>query len=750
MIRKHYKRFKFPCTVKYKKRFNFGKNLDMKTSWPITIQRPFNRYDRSDPRLSLHFAAGTCFISSFPESKSLKNDKMSSRPRFQRNFSSADSSWYRERQEEEWSPRSQDSDHNLSNDSDEENHESNMITIADSSSSSLESPLPWTKNSSFSHSSPATSLVLHSQGSKPTESSKELIPRPSSLVIGKRSRAIGLKDIDLTRNPAAKHIREAKEANKSPKKSHLFSPLSRHMSCPTFGSPNEICHMGPSDRQGKTSQTGLSRGLSFEGDSQFRSPVVSGSSLKVAGKSSTNLFKLFSCLDDLADANMQHLPLDESDCDWCERGNTKSTQNAAQNSDKLCLVPKMKSIEVIDLTGSDQISGSKISNYSNQSNCQKSSEKNGDVSMTNSAVRNRLPLKKKTSKFSFSDDEDSDSTECPAKRDKKIPQQPHAANEESQKEPHSKKGFVMKMCILFALCALSLSLYFHANPHGFCLESEFSKNISGIGIALKAELYGQHIAQKIVASAMKNHFNKKGIRKPLVMSFHGWTGIGKNFVSNMITEHFFKRKTHSPFVHKFIIPLHFPHESEAEIYNGQLQRWILGNISRCRKGGLFIFDEMDKIPLGMMDTIKSAILGYRGKKAESGYGNMVFIFLSNSGGEAINQHVLKHVLEGKLRDSLTLSELEIIFHGIAKSMPNVWFADLLKSEVIDHLVPFLPLERAHIKQCIRRDLVKKGFQVKEALVKEIADQMEYFPGQYEFFSVSGCKKVSSRVDVIMG
>lgn len=73
-----------------------------------------------------------------------------------------------------------------------------------------------------------------------------------------------------------------------------------------------------------------------------------------------------------------------------------------------------------------------------------------------------------------------------------------------------------------------------------------------------------------------------------------------------------------------------------------------------------------------------------------------------------------------------------------------------KSEVIDHLVPFLPLERMNVKQCIRRDLINKGFQVKEALVTEIADQMEYFPERHEFFSVSGCKKVSSRVDVVMG
>ena len=675
---------------------------------------------------------------------------MSSGVPFRRYFSSVDSSSYRERQEEQFSPRSQESDQ----DSDEENHESNVITITDSSTSSLESPLPWARSSSFSHSSPSKSLVLHSQGSKvcqeggfPTESSKVFIPRSSSLVIGKRPRAVGLKDIDLTKNLAARHIRETKEANKSPKKSHLFSPLSRHMSCPSFSSPSELFPIVPSDRQGKTGQTGLNRGLRFDSDSLLKSAVVCKSSaVKATRKSNANAVTLFSCPDDQVNCdstdNMRHFAVEESDCDWCET----ATLNVVHNSSKLCLAP-----EVIDLTISEGLPGCKMDNYNNQSNCQKSSAQNGDVSKPSTAVRNRLPLKgtmaRKKSEFSFSDDDDSDSAECCAKRDKETSQQLGDTNEESQKKPHSKRWFV-KMCLIFVLCGLSLSVYFHINPHGLCLDSEFSKNISGIGSTLKTELYGQHIAQRLVTSALKNQFNKQDIRKPLVLSFHGWTGIGKNFVSNIITEHFFKRKTYSPFVHKFIIPLHFPHKSEVENYNEQLRRWIKGNISHCRKGGLFIFDEMDKIHLGMMDTIKDAILDYRGKKA--GYGNVVFIFLSNSGGDAINQHVLKHALEGKFRESLTLSELEIIFHGIVKRMPDVWFADLLKSEVIDHLVPFLPLERTHVKQCIRRDLVKKGFKVEEAFVTEIADQMEYFPEKYEFFSVSGCKKVSSRVDVVMG
>lgn len=652
---------------------------------------------------------------------------MSFRSPFRPNNSSMNSSWYREKQEEQWSPRSQETDHELSLDSDEENHESKLITISDSSSgfSSLESsPLvPWTENPSLLHSLPSTRLVLHSRGNKAfcegnMAPQAEHIPRTNSLVIGKRPRAAGLKDIDLTRNLAAKHIRETKEANKSPKKSHLFSPLSRQLSCPAFSYANGGLM---SDRRGISGKTGQ------------------------AGK-----VRLYSCPDQPIISNEQCTSIEKWNEDWCDK---LDSGKALKNKQNIVSTPKV--IDVIDLTSNEEISGSKIATYNDKLNYEESSKKDQGIAALKSTSQNQSPFKRrvprKTSAFTFSDDEDSDSNEQKSiKRKKEKSQQAVQADKKiSAKSEHSKKGY-MKMGIFFTLCVLLLSIYLHVNPHGFCLDSEFSKNISGVGIALKAELYGQHIAHKVVSSALKNHFSKHDVRKPLVFSFHGWTGIGKNFVSNIVTEHFLKHKTHSPFVHKFIVPLHFPHESEVDTYNKQLRSWIQGNVSQCRKGGLFIFDEMDKIHPGMMATIKDSILDYRGKKATAGYQNMVFIFLSNSGGHAVNQHVLKHALDGKLRESLTLSELELIFHGITKQNPDVWFADLLKSEVIDHLVPFLPLERTHVKQCIKRDLVKKGYHVKEAIVTEIADQMEYFPRDHEFFSVSGCKKVSSRVDVIMG
>lgn len=59
----------------------------------------------------------------------------------------------------------------------------------------------------------------------------------------------------------------------------------------------------------------------------------------------------------------------------------------------------------------------------------------------------------------------------------------------------------------------------------------------------------------------------------LVMSFHGWTGGGKNFVSKFIAESIFKLGMRSDFVHVFVSTVHFPHEQQADIY----KVWLCAN-----------------------------------------------------------------------------------------------------------------------------------------------------------------------------
>ena len=67
---------------------------------------------------------------------------------------------------------------------------------------------------------------------------------------------------------------------------------------------------------------------------------------------------------------------------------------------------------------------------------------------------------------------------------------------------------------------------------------------------------------KAVTGFMSNNNPKK----PLVLSLHGWTGTGKNFVSQLIAENLYKNGMDSKFVHVFTSELHFPHPSLLDTY----------------------------------------------------------------------------------------------------------------------------------------------------------------------------------------
>lgn len=83
---------------------------------------------------------------------------------------------------------------------------------------------------------------------------------------------------------------------------------------------------------------------------------------------------------------------------------------------------------------------------------------------------------------------------------------------------------------------------------------------------LDSHLFGQHIASRIILKAVTGFMSNDNPKKPLVLSLHGWTGTGKNFVSQMIAESIYKEGMESNFVHIFTSELHFPHASQFETY----------------------------------------------------------------------------------------------------------------------------------------------------------------------------------------
>lgn len=78
------------------------------------------------------------------------------------------------------------------------------------------------------------------------------------------------------------------------------------------------------------------------------------------------------------------------------------------------------------------------------------------------------------------------------------------------------------------------------------------------------------------------------------------------------------------------------------------------------------------------------------------------------------------------------------------------YSELIKNHLIDHFIPFLPLERHHVRLCVRDYFMTKGvdFPTDDQTTK-VANMLQYFPKGVEIYSTSGCKRVAQKVDLYL-
>lgn len=74
--------------------------------------------------------------------------------------------------------------------------------------------------------------------------------------------------------------------------------------------------------------------------------------------------------------------------------------------------------------------------------------------------------------------------------------------------------------------------------------------------------------------------------------------------------------------------------------------------------------------------------------------------------------------------------------------------------MISAYVPFFPMERKHVKECIKDFLVAKGFfkkkeEIPETKVSDIAGELNYYPENEQVFSLTGCKRIEDKMVLFM-
>ncbi|KAM6047438.1 prosalusin isoform 1-T1 [Theristicus caerulescens] len=244
---------------------------------------------------------------------------------------------------------------------------------------------------------------------------------------------------------------------------------------------------------------------------------------------------------------------------------------------------------------------------------------------------------------------------------------------------------------------------------GFSADCEcgFGPDLRGLECDLATNVVGQPLVRQQVMKGVREFLENQNPVKPLVMSFHGSTGTGKTYES--------------------------------------LKRWIQGNLTNCGRSA-FLFDETDKMHPGLIDVI-IPFLGPSWVVYGTNYRKAIFIFISNAGGEQINEMTLDLWRARKDREEISLQDLELAISKAVFENPQsgFWKSGIINEHLIDFVVPFLPLKHHHVKQCVVSELVQQGLEVRPDVVQEVADSIPYFPEEEKIFSSTGCKTVASRI-----
>nr|XP_042113864.1 torsin-3A [Peromyscus maniculatus bairdii] len=180
-------------------------------------------------------------------------------------------------------------------------------------------------------------------------------------------------------------------------------------------------------------------------------------------------------------------------------------------------------------------------------------------------------------------------------------------------------------------------------------------------------------------------------------------------------------------------------------------RWQMQETRRRCQQSMFIFDEAEKLHPELLELLGPHLEARVPEAQGAEPPRAIFLFLSNLGGSVINEVVLGLLKAGWSREEITMHHLETPLQAEILESADSSFGSsrLVKENLIDLFVPFLPLEYRHVRLCVRDAFLSQDLPYTEAALDEIAKMMTYVPEEERLFSSQGCKSISQRINLFL-
>uniref|UniRef100_A0A1B6ESA1 Torsin-1A C-terminal domain-containing protein n=1 Tax=Cuerna arida TaxID=1464854 RepID=A0A1B6ESA1_9HEMI len=282
-----------------------------------------------------------------------------------------------------------------------------------------------------------------------------------------------------------------------------------------------------------------------------------------------------------------------------------------------------------------------------------------------------------------------------------------------------------------------------------CEDYWIPSNIHNLEYEMKSAVFGQPLALDIIISAMRNHLRTGGEPdKPLMLSFHGSPGTGKNFIAQLILKNMFRMGAKSDYTIFFRSSIDFPLKSNIDQYKKDIVTKIQEKVYECHRS-IFVFDEVEKMPDGLLEVLSGFVkIGVNGK---FDFRKSIFILLSNIGSDILLSETLKEVkYNGGFREDINAVELgKMLAVSSFNNEGGLQKTGLVKNLCISYYVPFLPLESHHVIQCLKREVARLHQVMSAELVDQVLEAITFKPEWLPVFSAGGCKGIREIAEMLI-
>lgn len=270
-------------------------------------------------------------------------------------------------------------------------------------------------------------------------------------------------------------------------------------------------------------------------------------------------------------------------------------------------------------------------------------------------------------------------------------------------------------------------------------------DLEGLEKTLRREVFGQQGAVEDLLSHLKDYLSTYVHNKPLVLSLHGPSGVGKSHLGRLLAGHF-RSVVGETLVLQYYVLHHCPQEADAQKCADDLSGVISEMVERAEdeeKIPLFIFDEAEHMHEEILETLWQLV----SLKRSNEYLNAIYLFLSNLGHEHITKHMLHNSssvsmgMSASGRHSNLMKELTPILRDTLEKLHPLW------AEV--DILPLGLLEKGHVMECFLDEMTREGFYPDHTNIERLAGEIEYYPagGGHEY-SQTGCKQVVAKVNLL--